>query len=67
MIEKIKQPYEFLVRIKGGLISGAHVKRLEVVKDSVSGEIYSEKELPAEQIDLTDEEKRLIMKRVESN
>lgn len=60
MIEVIQQPYEFLVRINNGEISGAHVRRLEVVKNTETGEVYSEKELPAEPIELTAEEKSMI-------
>lgn len=60
MIEVIQQPYEFLVRINNDEISGAHVRRLEVVKDNETGVVYSEKELPAEPVELTEEEKAMI-------
>lgn len=64
MIEVIQQPYEFLVRINDGEVSGAHVRRLEVVKNTETGEVYSEKELPAEPIELTTEEKAMISARL---
>lgn len=63
-INKIVQPYEFLVRINDGEISGAHVRRLEVVKDTETGEVFSAKELPAEPIELTEAEKSMISARL---
>lgn len=64
MIEKKEIPYEFLVRINVGEISGAHVRRLEVVKDSETGEVYSAKEMPAQAIELTESELNMIKSRL---
>lgn len=60
MIDKIVEPYEFLVRINNGEASGAHVKRLEKVINTETGEVYSEKELDVEPIELTQDEVNMI-------
>lgn len=44
-IEKRTTPYEYLVRFNAdGSIAGQHIKYLERVTDTVTGEVYSEKE-----------------------
>lgn len=64
MIDKIIEPYEFLVRINNGEVSGAHVKRLEKVVNTETGEAYSEKELDVEPIELTQDEINMIKARL---
>lgn len=64
MIDKIIEPYEFLVRINNGEVSGAHVKRLEKVVNTETSEAYSEKELDVEPIELTQDEINMIKARL---
>ena len=64
MIDKIIEPYEFLVRINNGEVSGAHVKRLEKVVNTETGEVYSERELDVEPIELTQDEINMIKARL---
>lgn len=64
MINKIEQPYEFLIRIKENEVSGAIVRRLEKFVESGTGEVISEKELEPVEISLTSEEINMIKARL---
>lgn len=52
-IEKVTTPYEFLIRWKDGLITGAHVKFLEQLKED--GAVLTEKEGQAIPVSLAGE------------
>lgn len=62
-IEKIVTPYEILVRFDADGIKAAHVKDLEELKDTETGEVYSDsaKECPARPLDLAGEEYQSIV------
>lgn len=52
-IVKTTQPYEFLIRWdQDGAVSGQHVQYREVVKDTETGEIYSDK--PGDALPITE-------------
>ncbi len=50
MIEKTSWLYEVLFRFRDGVLTGAHQKQLEVVRDTETGEVFSEREGLAEAI-----------------
>ena len=56
MIEQTQHPYELLIRLDENGVVGAHVRKLERVKNTDTGEVLAEKELPAEPVELTEED-----------